>query len=180
MTRLVLCRHTEEGNGAQADLLADALAPLDVSALYTSPLPRAVRTAAAVAVTHRLVAVEIEALREIERGDVEGLEFDSYPRELRTALLERPGHARFPGGESFGELQSRACGALEDIVAAHRAETVVVITHAGPIRAALARWLELPPDASFRIDQRYSAVNVVEFTDGIPFVRLVNGERPSG
>ena len=95
-------------------------------------------------------------------------------------MLETPGSFRFPGGESYAEVQARVCKAIEEMVAAHSAETVVVIAHAGPIRAALARWLGLAPDASFRIDQRYGGVNVVDFTDGVPFVRLMNGARPSG
>jgi alpha-ribazole phosphatase len=175
MTVLVLCRHVEEGNSVRAELLADALEPLAASAIYTSTLPRAARTAAVVGSRQGVQPLELEALREIDRGDVEGLDFDSYPSELQAALLERPGSVRFPGGESYAELQARVCEALDEIVAAHRAETVVVIAHAGPIRVALAHWLELSPDASFRLDQRYGAVNIVEFTDGSPILRLLNG-----
>jgi broad specificity phosphatase PhoE len=178
MTVVVLCRHVEEGNTAQAERLADALAPLDAGAIYTSTLPRAARTAAAVAARHGLEPAELDALREIERGEVEGLEFDDYPHDLQRALLERPGSVRFPGGESYVELQARVCEALDELAAAHPDETIVVIAHSGSIRAALARWLELPPDASFRLDQRYGSVNVVELTKGHPYVRLVNGTRP--
>jgi broad specificity phosphatase PhoE len=180
MSVLLLCRHVETGDTTHAERLAGALAPLDLAAIYTSPLARAVETAKAVAVQHDRRPIEVDGLREIDFGDVNGLAFDAYPAELQAALLEAPGSARLPGGESYAELQARVCTALEEILAAHRDETIAVITHAGPIRAALANWLAIPADASFRLDQRYGAVNVVEFTDGIPFVRLVNGSRPSG
>jgi broad specificity phosphatase PhoE len=49
------------------------------------------------------------------------------------------------------------------------------VTHAGPIRALLAQWLGIDGDGVFRLDQRLAAVNVVDWTDGIPCVRLVNG-----
>jgi broad specificity phosphatase PhoE len=180
MSALLLCRHVEMGETTHAEHLAGALAPLDLAAIYTSPLARAVQTADAVAARHDLRPIEVDALREIDFGDVDELAFDAYPAELQTALIEAPGSARFPGGESYAELQARVCAALEEILAAHRGETIAVITHAGPIRAALAHWLAIPADASFRVDQRYGAVNVVEFADGVPFVRLVNGTRPSG
>jgi broad specificity phosphatase PhoE len=178
VTVLLLCRHAEEGNTAQIELLADSLAPVELDAVYTSPLLRAARTAEAVASRHELRPIEVSDFREIDFGDVAGLEFDAYPPELQQTLLDAPGAARFPGGESYDELQSRVCAALDDVLAAHRSSTVAVITHAGPIRAALAKWLGIEADASFRIDQRFAAVNVVEWNDGVPLVRLVNGTRP--
>ena len=50
--------------------------------------------------------------------------------------------------------------------------------NAGAIRALLAAWLHIADDAIFRIDQRYGSVNVVDWIDGVPLVRLVNGTRP--
>ena len=85
---------------------------------------------------------------------------------------------RFPGGETYGELRKRVCPALEAITAAHPDQTVAVVTHAGPIRAALSVWLGMSDEAVFRIDQRLAAVNVVDWLDGVPLIRLVNGERP--
>jgi broad specificity phosphatase PhoE len=83
----------------------------------------------------------------------------------------------FPGGESFGDVRARATRVVSEIVARHPEAVVAVVTHAGPIRALLAAWLAIDGDAAFRIDQRYAAVNVVDWTDGAPFVRLVNGIR---
>jgi broad specificity phosphatase PhoE len=180
MTRLVLCRHAEAGNREQARDLAEALLSCPFAAVYTSPLARALETARAVAEVHRLTPLEVDDLREIDFGDVEGLGFDDLPRELRSGLLQEPTKVRFPGGETFDELRERVCEAIDRIVANHRSETVGVVTHAGSIRAALAEWLRMADDAIFRIDQRHAAVNVVDWLDGVPLVRLVNGTRPSG
>jgi broad specificity phosphatase PhoE len=178
VTRLILCRHAEPGEAAQAEALARRLQRATLAAVYTSPLQRAVETARAVAAAQDLNPVAVADLREIDFGEAEGLPFEELPLELRTALLERPAEMRFPGGETYGELQQRVTRALDDIVAAHPSETVGVISHAGSIRAALAAWLAMQDARAFRLDQRPGAVNVVDWFDGTPFVRLVNGTEP--
>jgi broad specificity phosphatase PhoE len=114
-------------------------------------------------------------LREIDFGEVEGVQFEDYPPTLQAALLNTPGTARFPGGESYEQLRARVVAAVEEIVLRRAGATVVAVSHAGAIRAALATWLSVPADAAFRIDQSYGSVNVVDWLDGAPFVRLVNG-----
>jgi alpha-ribazole phosphatase len=178
VTRLVLCRHAEEGNAAQAGELAAALADLPLEAVYTSPLRRAVLTAEAVAAVHQLDPIEVVDLREIEFGEVDGLAFDQYPTELQTDLLSRPLSVRFPGGETYAELRDRVCRSLEQIATAHDDQVVAVVTHAGPIRAALSEWLGVSNEALFRIDQRPASVNVVDWLESVPLIRLVNGTRP--
>jgi broad specificity phosphatase PhoE len=173
--RLVLCRHAAAGDTRQAAELADALADVELAAAYTSPLARAAETAQAVAARHGLTPSVVDGLREIDLGEVDGLQFEDYPPELRFALLHTPGTVRFPGGESYEDLRARVVAALGDIRSRHAGESVVAISHAGAIRAALATWLEVPAEASFRVDQSFAAVNVVEWIDGAPFVRLVNG-----
>jgi broad specificity phosphatase PhoE len=175
VTSLVLCRHAEAGNAEQARALAEGLASLTLAAVYTSPLGRAVETARAVAAVHGLAPIELDELREIDFGEVEGLGFDDLPGELQQGLLHEPAKVRFPDGETYAELQRRVGAALERIVAAHPDATVAVVSHAGSIRAALARWLLMDDQAIFRIDQRHASLNLVDWYDGVPLVRLVNG-----
>jgi len=178
MTRLILCRHADPAQPDQALVLAQVLRPLRFDAVYTSPLARAVEAATAVAHAHGLPAVEVDDMREIDFGEVDGLAFDEFPAELRSSLLEAPTRARFPGGETYDDLQRRAREAVERILAHHPDGTVCIITHAGTIRALLAAWLHVGDAGLFRIDQRHGAVNVVDWIDGVPLVRLVNGTRP--
>jgi broad specificity phosphatase PhoE len=146
-----------------------------VDAVYTSPLARAVETAHAVAAVHGLKPIVGVDLREIELGEVDGLQFEEYPHQLQQELLQSPATVRFPGGESYEELRARVVAALDELVARHGGETIVVVSHAGANRAALATWLGVGGDAALRIDQSLAAVNVVDWTEGKPFVRLVNG-----
>jgi broad specificity phosphatase PhoE len=176
----VLCRHAQAGDVREADALAGALMSLAVTAVYSSTLPRALETARVVAAAHALEPVELAELREIELGEVEGLAFDDYPAELRRGLLEQPLAVRFPDGETYEELRRRVTAALDRIVASHPGKVVVVVSHAGAIRAALATWLGIPDEAFFRIDQRFASVNVVDWVEGVPLVRLVNGTIADG
>ena len=173
MTTLVLCRHAEAGNFEQASALAEELSVLALAVIYTSPLERAVETARAVASVHELRPVEVVELQEIDFGDVEGLGFDELPVDLQRGLLQEPAQVRFPGGETYAELQHRVCTAVDRIIRAHPDGAILIVSHAGSIRAALARWLKMDDDAFVRIDQRYASVNVVEWSDGVPLVRLV-------
>lgn len=175
--RLVLCRHAAAGDARGAAELAATLADADVGAVYTSPLARAIETARAVAARHGLSPVVRNGLREIELGEVDGLQFEDYPAELQQALLRAPATVCFPGGESYEQLRARVVAAVDELVGQHDGQTVVAVSHAGAIRAALATWLCVAPDASFRIDQSLGAINVVDWLDGAPFVRLVNGGR---
>jgi alpha-ribazole phosphatase len=177
MTTLVLCRHAEVGDAHQSGALARELSGLTLAAVYTSPLARAVETAQAVAARRGVAPCPLDGLREIELGQVAGLEFDELPRDLQDGLLHEPAEVRFPGGESYLELQQRVCAALDHIVGRHAGETVAAISHAGSIRAALARWLLIDSRAIFRIDQRHASINVVDWFEGTPLVRLVNGAR---
>jgi broad specificity phosphatase PhoE len=167
MSLLVLCRHLVPGDDPSA--LAERVAAHRPEAVYTSPLERARRTASAFGLPVRVD----ERLREIDFGDVEGLGFDELPLELRRGLLEEPTRVRFPGGETYAELQVRVVAALDEIRGRH--ERAAVVSHAGAIRAALAEWLLLDERALWRIDQRPGALNLVEFVEGTPLVRLVNG-----
>jgi alpha-ribazole phosphatase len=180
MTRLVLCRHVQPGDRNGAESLAAALAPLALAAVYTSTLSRAVETARVVAAAHALEPVELAELREIDLGEVDGLAFDDFPADLRRGLLEQPLGVRFPGGETYEELRGRVVAALDEIVVSHPDDVVAVVSHAGAIRAALATWLRIADDAFFRIDQRFGSVNVVDWIDGVPLVRLVNGTIANG
>ena len=114
-----------------------------------------------------------DRLREIDFGEADGFGFDELPAALQHDLLTSPTTVRFPGGETYGELRARVVEALGEITSRH--ERVAVVSHAGAIRAALATYLLMDESALWRLDQRLGALNVVEFADGVPLLRLLNG-----
>jgi broad specificity phosphatase PhoE len=196
-TRLVLCRHGESEAGVhgricgsldvalsrrgleQATVLAAALAPLRLGAVYASPQRRALDTARTIAAEHALTPVQLATLREVDFGAFEGLTHDEAAErrpDVYRSWMDEPARVRFPGGESFGDVRARAAAALAEILGRHDAGSVAVVAHGGVIRAVLAICLDMRDEATFRLDQRYGAVNVVDWLDGAPLVRLVNGD----
>lgn len=138
----------DEGR-AQALEAARELADLDVVAVYSSDLSRAVDTATAIADKHGLDVRTDPRLREIDQGDWEGVPVD----EIKARWPELWGPARHwrarPGGESPDEVRVRALAALRDIVRRHPEGTVVVASHGGTIR-----WVGA---VALGLDQRGSA-----------------------
>jgi broad specificity phosphatase PhoE len=121
----------------QALELAEALRGEGLSTVYTSPLQRASETARIVACELGLHAHELEALREIDVGDWQGMTVD----EVRTRFPEQAEVAwrsGWPNGETHDELAARVLPALLELGARHAGERVLGVTHAGPIRTALA------------------------------------------
>jgi broad specificity phosphatase PhoE len=161
----------------QAAALAAALGELGLAAVYTSPLARAADTARPIAAALALEPVVVEALRELDFGEVEGLAYDEIEAErpeLFRAWMDDPARVRFPGGESLACLRARVLPALAGIRTIHERETVAVVAHGGVIRLALAEALGLTDGAIFRLDLAEGGVSVVDWLDDVPIVRVVN------
>jgi alpha-ribazole phosphatase len=194
-TRLVLVRHAETEEAArgrcygrldvalsprglrQAEALAAALADLGLAAVYASPLARALDTARPIAAAHGLGPIVLEALRELDFGEVEGLRYDEIEAqrpELFRGWMDDPAGVRFPGGESLGDLRARALPAAAEIRARHEREAVAVVAHGGVIRVVLADALGLADRALFGLDHAEGGVSVVDWLDGVPLVRAAN------
>ena len=159
-----------------ADELAAMLAAQPIAAVYSSPLQRAVATAAPLAQLLGLEPIRVNDLREIDFGELEGLTVDEavsrYPAEAQW--MAAPAGVIFPGGESVAGMRDRVVGAARAIALRHAGETVTVFSHAVAIRAIVADALEIAPDLLFRIEQSYGGLSVIEWFDGMPFVHTVN------
>jgi broad specificity phosphatase PhoE len=134
-----------EAGRAQAAELAEILARESLSAVYTSPLRRASETAAIVATRLELDVRPLEALREIHVGDWEGLTVDEV-KERYPESASANWHAGWPGGETYDELGARVLPALLGLADVHPGERILAVTHAGPVRAALAAAMGLSYD----------------------------------
>jgi broad specificity phosphatase PhoE len=157
VTRLLLARHGEtdwnagyrfQGHAdpplnatgrAQARELAAMLADRSFAAVYASPLRRAFETAEIVAAPHGLRAVAVEGLREVDVGAWQGLTRDEvearFPEQFTRWLAFGEG---WDDGETYEEMGRRVVTALLELASRHEGETVLGVTHGGPIRAAIA------------------------------------------
>jgi probable phosphomutase (TIGR03848 family) len=132
--------HLADTGVAQAERAAERIGELKhVDAVYTSPLERARETAAPIGRVAGVRPKVDRGLLECEFGEWTGGELTTLMKLPEWSTVQRaPSTFRFPGGESFAEMQHRIVGALDRIRAAHPGGTVVCVSHADPIKAAVA------------------------------------------
>ena len=136
----------EEGRTQLVSLRA-RLADLPLDAIYSSPLERAIETAAAIARGRGLAIYERDDLQEVDFGDWTGRTFDELaPLSAWQTYNRARASAEIPGGESPRALTARICGALEQIRRMHPCGTVAIVSHAEPIRAAVLAYRGLSLD----------------------------------
>jgi broad specificity phosphatase PhoE len=128
-----------ETGRAQAAELAAELEGVELAAVYSSPLRRAVETAEVVAAEHGLEPVAVDALREVDVGSWQGLTREEieagFPEQFARWLDYDQG---WEDGESYEGMGRRAVAVLLELAAAHEGERILAVTHGGPIRAAFA------------------------------------------
>lgn len=164
-TRLIVVRHAQsESNKAkfyaaatnvnltelgreQAEKTAEFLRDYHIDRAYSSPMVRVIQTAKPI-VRDRGLTLEIEPdLREIDGGIWEGLSYEEietcYHHE-RNLWYNDFINCVCPGGDSVYELYHRVRLAFKKIITENRGKTVLVASHATPIRLMLTRFLEKP------------------------------------
>lgn len=168
--------HLSDRGREQAERAAAAIASLDsVSAVYASPLERAQETAAPIA-THLGLSVQREdGLLECEFGDWTGESLDELRNlpEWRT-VQRHPSGFRFPGGESFTEMRNRMVATIGELVRRHPGATVVAVSHADPIKAAIADAVGTHLDLFQRIVVSPASISAIHHTVHGPIVLAVN------
>ena len=168
--------HLSERGRAQADRVAERLAGVRVDAVYTSPLERTRETAEPTEARTGRAAVVDPGLLECDFGEWTGEELSRLSRLKAWSTVQRaPSTFRFPGGESFPEMQARTVGAVDRVRAAHEGGVVVCFSHADPIKAALAHALGTHLDLFQRIVISPASVSAISYVDGqAPSVLMVN------
>ncbi len=122
---------------AQAEQTADYLRLMKVDAVYASDLLRAYHTAQATASRLGLPIIKDERLREIYCGEWEDVPFSVLAEKYKESYgvwCNNIGLAKTDGGESVLELQNRVVAAATEIAQKNEGKTVLIFTHATPIR----------------------------------------------
>jgi len=168
--------HLADKGREQADAVAQRIAGLtNVEAVYASPLERTRETAAPIAKALGLRVKIDRGLLECDFGDWTGAELKDLMKKPEWRTVQRyPSGFRFPGGESFVEMQTRIVTALQRLVAAHPGKTVVAVSHADPIKAAVADALGTHLDLFQRIVISPCSVSAVLYGADGPAVLASN------
>jgi probable phosphoglycerate mutase len=168
--------HLAETGHAQAGGVATRIAGLsNVAAVYASPLERTRETAAPIARALDLKVTTDRGLLECDFGEWTGAKLADLRKRKEWETVQRyPSGFRFPGGESFAEMQVRMVSTLDRLAAAHRGQTVVAVSHADPIKAAVAHALGTHLDLFQRIVISPCSVTAILTTPTGPIVLAVN------
>lgn len=155
-----------------------ALSPID--AVYTSPLARTRQTAEIVGATLGLEPQPRPALADCDAGDWSGVALKDLNKKPEwPTVVHYPSAFRFPGGESLSGMQARAIGEVRNIIAAHPGRSVVVVSHADPIKSIVADAMGLHLDLFQRIAISPASVSAVSYGPLGPSVLMVNWTGPA-
>ena len=161
----------------QAGLLAQALKDKEVSCIYSSPLRRARETADAIARAQGLHVVNVDALKEVDAGELEGLTFDEvverYGDFFQEWIKDAPS-LKIPGGESITELRERAWPAVEWIVSEHPGGVVIAISHSLAILSIISRALGMNISDFRRLRLSVASISVLDFGEHVASLVLFN------
>lgn len=184
---IYLIRHTQTASDpglcygqsdiALADSFPDEMADLhnklpefdEDCKVFSSPLTRCLQLAE----TFSDEVISDARLQELNFGDWEGKRFDDIEADALQHWTDNFVTAAPPNGENFEDLYRRAGDFWQDLLALD-AEQVLVITHAGVIRALLARALNLPLANSFQLRIDSGSVHKLRQADDYLYIEYIN------
>ena len=142
----------------------EGLRPWKPASIVTSDLARAHAMAEAAGRALAIRVVTDPRLRECDYGKWEGLTLEEirerYPDELERWRQNEAEGAR-GGGESLREMAERSWGALVEIAGRNRGRATAIITHSGPIRAAVCRIFDLSMGERYRFQIDNGSLTIV-------------------
>ncbi len=154
--------HLNELGRQQAQDLVERLKPIEIAAIYSSPLDRTLETARPLAQARNLKINKVPQLGEVKYGDWQGQALKVLAQKKEWKHVQAaPSTFAFPNGESFREMQNRAVAAVEKIVAAHPQDTVALFSHGDVIKAIVAYYAGIALDNFQRIAISPASISVV-------------------
>jgi broad specificity phosphatase PhoE len=164
----------------QIKKIAPLVATLDLDAIYTSPLRRAVQTANVVAAGTKLPICRSEGLNEIAFGDWAGRYFDELiDNELYRRFIKSPATTLLPGGETISDVQRRGLKVIDEAAQKVPGGRFLFVSHGDVIRAILCHYMKLPLNeyrrlrvdngslSALQTDRRWVEIKYVNYLDEI-------------
>jgi probable phosphoglycerate mutase len=167
--------HLSEQGKDQATRLAERLSPVELAAVYSSPLERCLETAEAITAGRGLDVHSMSDLGEVDYGEWTGRTFNALRRTvLWRRVHQLPSSVRFPGGESLEEVRDRGVRALDAIAAQHKRRVVAAVTHGDVIRLVLSHYAGIHIDLFHRLVADAASLSAVALAEGAPRVLRMN------
>jgi broad specificity phosphatase PhoE len=165
----------------ESERLARRLSREPITQIVSSPIERALQTAEPLARILGLTVAICPAMTEIDSGSWTGRTF----RELDASDVQwrqfnrMRGLTPIPGGESMVEVQARFVGEMLRLRELYPNDAIACVSHADPIKVALACFLGAPLDFYDRLEVGLGSVSVVTMDEGGPKVLRLNEAAPA-
>ena len=138
----------------QAEQISEYLKPLDISAIYSSPIERAKHTAEIVT-KNSAIDVELDdRLTEIDMGKFTRMNYDDMFAKYGNIFLkfyENDPVIAEHEVETFPNVQKRILDMVDHVIKKHKNENVILVTHMDPIKSMLANVMDLKPKTLFEL-----------------------------
>jgi probable phosphomutase (TIGR03848 family) len=168
--------HLADAGRSQADRVATRISLLKrVDAVYASPLERTRETASPIARARKLAVRIDRGFLECDFGKWTGRKLKDLRKLPEWNAVQRyPSGFRFPAGESFTEMQTRMVTAVDRVVARHSGGVVVAVSHADPIKAAVAHAMGVHLDLFQRVVISPCSISAIMYSLSGAVVLAVN------
>ena len=152
----------------QAEKIGKYLKPIDISAIYSSPIERANNTAKIVAESNSIDYKLDERLTELDMGKFTRMPYDEIFAKHGNVFLKF--YSNDPiiseyNVETFPHVQKRVMDMLDYIIKKHDQQNVILVTHMDPIKSVIAKVMDLKPLSLFELIIANCSLTIIKHHD---------------
>ena len=167
----------------QAESIGKYLKPIDISAIYSSPIERANNTAKIVAESNSIDYKLDERLTELDMGKFTRMPYDEIFAKHGNVFLKfysnDPIISKY-NVETFPHVQKRVMDMLDYTIKKHDQENVLLVTHMDPIKSVIAKVIDLKPLSLFELIIANSSLTIIKHHDeklSLSAINAMNADR---
>ncbi|MGI0083114.1 MAG: histidine phosphatase family protein [Nitrosopumilaceae archaeon] len=149
----------------QAEKIATFLQPFRISAVYSSPIERALSTATIVARELNLECTIDHRLTEIEMGSFSGMIYEEMFAKYGNVFLKFYQDNLLiekNGVETFSSVKKRVLDMVNYCSKKHEGQNVLLVTHMDPIKAIISTILHLKPESLYELIIRNASLTIIK------------------
>ena len=172
---------TEQGK-EQAEQAGEMIKSLNISAIYSSPIDRAMQTAEIVGKHCGIKPISDDRLIELDMGKFTMMPYNEIFEKHGNVFLkfyEGSLEISHNGVESFTEVQKRVFDIVDFVKNEHKGENVVLVTHMDPIKAMIGKVLSLDPEILFQLIVANASLNIFKYDDQNFYLSSINSMNSS-
>ena len=161
----------------QAEQAGKMLESLNISAIYSSPIDRALQTAEIVSKYCDLEPIIDNRLIELDMGKFTMMPYDEIFAKYGNVFLkfyEGSEEVSENGVETFAQVQKRMFEMVDFVLDNHKDENVVLVTHMDPIKAMICKVLNLKPEILFELIIANASLNIFKNHDQKFYLTAIN------